>query len=342
MYEAFSAAWFFFKCKCAVLTLSCFKSDVPCTYPERKWGCACETLIGKIKRLRFYFLPVFILLTYWAACLEVIDFRALSFPVTSSPFRSEIDLQSICAVWPVDVGKPLGSVKWCLLPWVFLLIYISKMEAKYENYLSPLSSPSPSPFLSSLPVCDIEPTSSCTLVKGPTADLYLQPLIIFANQLFFPSLLLVLPSFLIPHLWLLSPLSPTYPSSLVFTPLAGDLSVDPVRSTFLSHLFQERVVTKCRIHDTEALWLLSSSRGCSDRTMASRCWSFLRPIPPFFNKNMGWQDHSMRPSFRIPTVTLPHASEERSWKVLPSLLWLLVVSWENVTHGIRWCFSQDC
>lgn len=327
MYAAFSAAWLFFKCKCAVLTLSCFKSDVPCTYPERKWGCACETLIGKIKRLRFYFLPVFILLTYWAACLEVIDFRALSFPVTSSPFRSEIDLQSICAVWPGDVGKPLGSVKWCLLPWVFLLIYISKMEAKYKKYLSPLPSPSPSPFLSSLPVCDIEPTSSCTSVKDPTADLYLQPLIIFANQLFFPSLLLVLPSFL-----LISPsLTPHFPLShspffLGIYSASGDLSVDPVRSEFLSHLFQERVVTKCRIHDTEALWLLSSSRGCSDRTMASRCWSFLRPIPPFFHKNTAWQDHSMRPSFRIPIVTLPHASEERSWKVFPSLLWLLVVS----------------
>lgn len=141
------------------------KSDVLGTYPERKWECACETLIGKIKRLRFYFLPVFILLTYWAACLEVIDFRALSFPVTSPPFRSEIDRQSICAVWPVDVGKPLDPVKRCLLPWVVLLIYISKMEAKYQKYLPCL------PLPSFLPLFLPPFLWVWTLVKYPTTNL---------------------------------------------------------------------------------------------------------------------------------------------------------------------------
>lgn len=133
MYVAFSKAVFLLYANSqSSLMLSFFKEWCALDLPWEEMGVHLWNPDWKIKRLCFYFLPVFILLTSWAACLEVIDFRALSFPVTSPPFRSEIDLQSICKVWPVDVGKPLDSVKWCLLPWVLFLIFISKMEAKYK------------------------------------------------------------------------------------------------------------------------------------------------------------------------------------------------------------------
>lgn len=101
------------------------------------------------------------------------------------------------------------------------------------------------------------------LIYTSSPSLFLQISYCFPPS--FSSFLLISPSLTPP-----SPLS-HLPFFLGMYSASGDLSVDPVRSTFLSHLFQEMVVTKCRIHDTEALWLLSSSRGYSDRTMASRC-----------------------------------------------------------------------
>lgn len=289
------------------------KSDVLGTYPERKWECACETLIGKIKRLRFYFLPLFILLTYWAACLEVIDFRALSFPVTSPPFRSEIDRQSICAVWPVDVGKPLDPVKRCLLPWVALLIYISKMEAKYQKYLPSL------PLPSSLPLFLPSFLWVWTLVKYPTTDLLLHPLHISANQLLLPcSLLPVFPSSIFPLLYpSLSSLPP--PFFLGVSSARGDLPVDPLRSVSVSvpslpgESRDQSSGMQDRWHQDTVAAELPKRPQWQDHGVKWR--SFLLPLPLFFPKNMDWQDHTSRPSFRIPIGTLVHFSEERDWKI---------------------------